>query len=172
MSCMGVWLLAACILPADIPPAPTVAASINVTPSHDAMQTVVIAGPPPRIEIDDPRGIGAITLSMVPESSQMTIRLHLHALEQLQIRAETFAIEARGSQGGSVVADATWSDGGQTRLLTAEDPYTLVITAHAQDGTPATTVPLDGGYFDVTLPAALIERASGTLTISWIDFYR
>lgn len=170
MSCLGVWLLTACVLPADIPAAPD--ASINVTPSHDDMQAVVNPGPPLHIEIDDPQGIGAITLSNVPVTAPLTVRLHLNALEQLQVRAETFAIDARGSQGSGVATDTVWSEGGVTRPLTAEEPNALIITAHAQDGTPATTVPLDDHYFDVTLPSALIDRASGTLTISWIDFYR
>ena len=170
---MGVWLLTACALPSDILPTPTAAAPIRVTPSHDAMQTTVTAGPPPHIEIEDQRGIGGITLfTDADHSSSLTIRLHLNALEQLHIRSDAFEIEARGSQGSSVAPAATWSDGSESRPLTSEDPYAPVITAHTQDGTPATTVPLDEGYFDVTLPAALMERASGTLTISWIDFYR
>jgi hypothetical protein len=36
---------------------------------------------------------------------------------------------------------------------------------------PARTIPLEGGFFEVTLPKALFDGLSEPLTVQWIDFY-
>jgi hypothetical protein len=39
-------------------------------------------------------------------------------------------------------------------------------------GKPVTGLPGNGGYFEMTLPKALLEGQSKSLEVEWIDFYR
>jgi hypothetical protein len=42
----------------------------------------------------------------------------------------------------------------------------------SDDGKPATTIPLNDGYFEIQLPKALFEDNPKSITVNWIDFYR
>ena len=68
--------------------------------------------------------------------------------DQVKVRIEDEKAVERSS--------AFWMD---TKLLDAK-------------GSPTKKIPLEGGYFEVTLPKALFDGLSEPLTVQWIDFYR
>ena len=40
------------------------------------------------------------------------------------------------------------------------------------DGKPAKELPLQDGYFEVTLPRAFFDGNPKSITLNWIDFFR
>ncbi len=52
------------------------------------------------------------------------------------------------------------------------DPLWIDIKCLDAKGSPAKTIPLEGGYFEMTLPKALLDGLSEPLSVQWIDFYR
>ncbi|MBV9124119.1 MAG: hypothetical protein JO112_12235 [Planctomycetes bacterium] len=57
-------------------------------------------------------------------------------------------------------------------MLGPTDPLWVKVRVLTDDGSPATQVPLQGGYFELTLPSALFLGNPKSLTLQWIDFYR
>lgn len=51
-------------------------------------------------------------------------------------------------------------------------PFWTTIAAFGADGQPLEGLPQKGGYFEVQLPQALLEKPSSGFRVQWIDFYR
>jgi len=61
-------------------------------------------------------------------------------------------------------------DDGEEKAVEEGSPDWTEIQVFDAKGEPVQGLPGEGGYFEMTLPKALLEAES--LTIDWIDFYR
>ena len=124
-------------------------------------------------EISSERGIGSASLALNPAALPETLllRLHLHGLEQLTVDngAHRLAIAVASSAPYAVTQTLTGTEG--ARLLQEGDELWAVVTLVTSDGS-APAIPLQDGYFDVLLPAGLIDAGHASLEIAWVDFYR
>ena len=114
-------------------------------------------------------GIGNATISRRNGGwhGRVVLRLRLAGLESLTV-----------SSGRVKLAASVLSHSGHPRLLRRiekdqeksvdkDSPFWLEIKMVGGQ-----TVPLKGGYFEMTLPAALFQDGPKSLKIEWIDFYR
>ena len=58
--------------------------------------------------------------------------------------------------------------GGQEVVLQPTSPYHSALRIVGPDR----TLPIQGGYFEIPLPAKLFEGNPTQIKLSWIDFYR
>ena len=119
-------------------------------------------------------GIGRAVIERTGDGwpKAVVVRLHLTGLERLKVSGGKVEIGAAvGVREGKVEA-RQWKGGKDEIPLAADDPLRLAIRALDKGGKPAAVVPLDGGHFEFTLPAALLKDNPKSLTVEWIDFYR
>jgi hypothetical protein len=125
-------------------------------------------------EIKSPSGISRAVVERKGDGwpKAVVLRLHLKGLESLKVINGKVEIGAAvGVRDGKVQA-RQWKDGKDETPLAADDPLRLAVRVLGKDGKPATALPLDGGHFEVTLPAALFKDNPKSLTAEWVDFYR
>jgi hypothetical protein len=127
-------------------------------------------------DIHDARGIGGVRIT--PKScgwpKPVVVRLHLRGLESLQISSGKFTLF------GSVLTHSDHrrvleiDEAGQRREAGKDDPFWINIrTVDAQGrDTDHLPDPEKGGYFEVTLPPALLNADTLGMTLRWIDFFR
>ncbi|MCE9518147.1 MAG: hypothetical protein K8R87_01045 [Verrucomicrobia bacterium] len=127
-------------------------------------------------DIHDARGLGGVSitpkLGVWPKS--VIVRLHLSGLESLRM-----------SNGKVTLSGSVVSQSGHMRLLEIEesdkkreadknDPLWVNIRMLDGQGNEIDRLPVPekGGYFEITLPPALLCAAKRGMTLRWIDFYR
>jgi hypothetical protein len=122
-------------------------------------------------DVRSPFGIGRATIERVgPQWPKcVLLRLHLRGLE-----------EFRASSGSITLAGAVSSSQGlQTSLRLLRDkqaekplapgsPFWTEIRVQSKNP----KIPLQDGYFEVSLPAAFFEGNPSSIRLQWIDFYR
>jgi len=128
------------------------------------------------VSITSPSGIGEAVIRRATNNwpKQVVLRFHLRGLEQVSIRNAEADVTLRGSvlsHGNhrrklELVRDKTLSRVGQG------SPYSMKIEAFQRQGCPAQKIPLDEGYFQMKIPAAMLKGNPERLSIRWIDFYR
>lgn len=119
-------------------------------------------------DVSSPSGIAGATITLKEDKwpKDVILRLHLRGLE-------SFAV----SNGKTKLTGSVLSHSGNTKCLyLTEDgkewePGTEIKVLDAA-GKPITGLPDKDGYFEITLPKALLESQSKSLTLGWIDFYR
>lgn len=126
------------------------------------------------LEISSPRGIGRATVERTagPWPKKVVLRLYLKGLESLRVEVGQWGFEA------SVMSYPPY----QTRLrvhgpdpmppVDPKSPYWVEVRMLDSEGKPASKIPLEGGYFELAIPHAFLEKAPQKLLIHWIDFYR
>ena len=168
---LGVMALLAGCRPVQ-PPAGDVTASVVTTGAGDSVNLLgsddmLVA------EISSERGIGSASLALNPAALPETLllRLHLHGLEQLTVDNGTqrLAIAVASSPPHAVTQTLTGAEGSQP--LQEGDDLWATVTLVTDDGS-APAIPLQDGYFDVLLPAGLVDAGHASLEIAWVDFYR
>lgn len=124
-------------------------------------------------DIYSPTGIGsaAFKLESGPMPEKVVLRLHLTGLEQFQLVSDQTTLAAHGSSnevfnitGQSVIT------AGNEYAITSIDP--LWTKVEIVSGQADKKIPLDEGYFEVTIPKEFIRRAGNSFEIQWIDFFR
>ena len=117
-------------------------------------------------------GIGGATIMSKGKWPTVVLRLHLSGLEFLTIGNGKITLN------GSVL-----SHSGNPRLLNVvkdgkenkvekDSLYWTEIRGFDATGKPVKGLPGKGGYFEITLPKALLESEPKSLELRWIDFYR
>ncbi|QDU20994.1 hypothetical protein [Urbifossiella limnaea] len=144
--------------------------------TRKADDTVAVGGDRERTTLDvkSPSGISRAVVERTGDAwpKAVVVRLHLKGLENLKVSAGAVAVgAAAGVRDGKVEARQWVPDKDETPLAPA-DPRRLAIRVLGKDGKTAAGVPLDGGQFEVTLPAAFLRDNPKSLLIEWIDFYR
>ena len=135
--------------------------------------TVSMEGEIVIIEVQSQSGIGSATIELVsgefPEN--ILLRLHVQGLEELRLSYSGTAITASVSSrdGRNVVQSLVTPDEGE-RSITPDSPSWLDIALVSEQSTP--NIPLDQGYFEITLPEGLLTEADRSFSIQWVDFYR
>jgi len=118
-------------------------------------------------------GIGSAWVELVggafPE--KMVLRLKLRGLEQFRLAYGDMVILASVSSanGGSVQQSIRTAEGDEQPHASGS-PYWMDIQIVADQG--ASHIPLDQGYFEITLPEDFIREGPRTFYFQWIDFYR
>lgn len=121
-------------------------------------------------DVSSQSGIGGATITLANGKWPTTVvlRLHLHGMESVAV-----------SNGKIKLTGSVLSHNGNTkRLYLSEvgkegerEPGTE-IKVFDTAGKPINGLPGDGGYFEITLPKALLEGQPKSLELGWIDFYR
>ena len=154
------------------PPAGDVTASVVTTGAGDSVN-LLGSDDMLVVEISSERGIGNASLALDPAALPETLllRLHLHGLEQLTVDngAQQMAIAVASSPPYAVTQTLTGTEGSQP--LQEGDDLWAAVTLVTDDGS-APAIPLQDGYFDVLLPAGLVDAGHASLEIAWVDFYR
>jgi hypothetical protein len=65
-----------------------------------------------------------------------------------------------------------WREGREGPPLTPDSPFMMPIQAYASDGKPVPGLPPLGGWFEISLPKAILDPSVERLDLEWIDFYR
>lgn len=149
------------------------AISVVTTTEPDGV-TVSQTGSNVLIEVRSPRGIGKAWFDVAPKPlvAEVRVRLYLRGLEQ-------FAF----SQGGSELRISVASHGdfgvrqsvlrpgqGETPVQAADPLWTQLQMVPGPDA--FAVIPLEAGYFELTLPAVVPFRDGAGFQIGWVDFVR
>lgn len=104
---------------------------------------------------------------------QILLRIHTAGLESIAITAGNLKLVASySSHSGHSTIVSLWKSGVEEPPLTDQSPYWMKISALTDGGKPSTAIPLSDGYFEMQIPAALLEDQPETIALQWIDFFR
>ena len=125
------------------------------------------------IDVQSPTGIGSARFELesggMPEN--MVLRLHLKGLEEFRLISNQAVIVASGSSSGSFsINDQRVNSSESEYSITSIDPLWMkieIVPAQA-----AKKIPLQEGYFEITVPKEFIRNSGNSFEIQWIDFYR
>ena len=125
------------------------------------------------VDIHSPTGIGSAKFELesgaMPET--MVLRLHLKGLEDVRLISDQATISA--SVSSSAVFNVTNQQiisAGNEYSITPIDPLWMKIQI-VSDQTDK-KIPLEAGFFEITVPKEFIQTAGNSFEIQWIDFYR
>jgi hypothetical protein len=123
--------------------------------------------------IQSPFGISQATIEPTGEiwPDAVELCLHLKGLEHFKVSNGKMTLEGSASLQDGKPRVRLWKDGQEDRPLDAKSPYWIDVRIFGAAGKPANEIPLNDGYFELTLPKTLFED-NPTITMSWIDFYR
>jgi hypothetical protein len=124
--------------------------------------------------ITSPSGIGGAEIERLADNwpKAAVLRLRLKGLENFRISNGKVMLAAAVSVREGKVSVRLWQDNKENAPLDEKSPLWMEIRALGADGKAATQIPLQGGYFEMTLPRALLEGKPRSLTLNWVDFYR
>ena len=130
----------------------------------EATKIEIQAGQPTVVDIQSPRGIDRCVLKRTGDHwpEQVVLRLHLKGLESLSVAAgETslaWAVEYAGEAGSPRIRTENIGYEGAAKIVTRSKV--------------APRIPLEDGYFDIEIPARLLQQDPRELRLQWVDFYR
>ncbi|MCX6878293.1 MAG: hypothetical protein NTW21_31445 [Verrucomicrobia bacterium] len=119
-------------------------------------------------------GIGHTTLACDPDlkPQEILLRAYLRGLESLTLANDRVQWKASVlSHSGHPTLLHLWQNGKEGPALSKESSYWAEIRRLGPDGKPAAGLPPEGGWFEMTIPQALLTDTR-ELKLSWIDFYR
>ena len=121
-------------------------------------------------DVYSPGGIGAATIQLETGSmpEQIIVRLHLMGLEEFRITSAGDGIKA--SVSSSDPSKRNIHEIGSEMPILPVDPLWMqvdVVTAQSEK-----KIPLEDGYFEITVPRGFIRQAGDSFGVEWIDFYR
>ena len=124
------------------------------------------------VDIHSPTGIGSATFDLVSGSmpEQLILRLHLTGLEEFRLVSDQTILVAYGSSHTFNVTGQSVIAAGNEYSITSIDP--LWTKVEVVSGQAEKKIPLDEGYFEITVPKEFIRRAGNSFEIQWIDFFR
>jgi hypothetical protein len=102
----------------------------------------------------------------------VTLKLHLKVLESLVLSSGKVKLSASVSSQEEKPRVRLWKDDKEDEPLDQKSPLWMDIRLIGADGKPAQKLPLKDGWFEMTLPKALLEGNPPSLSVQWIDFYR
>ena len=117
-----------------------------------------------------PSGIGSATIDLVSGQmpKQIVIQLHLKGLEEFRIASAVDSVKA--SISSSDPSHVNFQEAGRDVPILPVHPLWLKIEIVSEQAEK--TIPLEDGFFEVTVPDAFIRNADDSFQIDWIDFYR
>lgn len=121
-------------------------------------------------DVYSPSGIGAATIQLETGSmpEQIVLQLHLTGLENLRVTSAENGIQASVSSGDPSQV-YIYGAGSELPILPADPLWMPVEIVTTQ---PEKSIPLEGGYFKITLPKEFLRQAGDSFGFEWVDFYR
>jgi hypothetical protein len=89
-------------------------------------------------------------------------------LESFKASNQKITLEWSVSSTGDHASRVSLRQGKKETVLNKQSPYHSEVRLVGGNG----KIPLQGGYFEVRLPAQLFEGNPEEISLSWIDFYR
>ena len=125
------------------------------------------------VAVKSPFGISQAALERLGDTwpETMVLRLHLKGLERFRASNGTVTLDAAVSIQEGKAKVRLWKDGKEDAPLDENSPFWMDIRIVGGDGRPAQELPLQDGYFQMTLPKAFFEGNPKSITLNWIDFY-
>ena len=137
-----------------------VSTGTTILPFDDAVES--------RIDIYSESGIGEAIFWIMDKKSvdDMVLRLHLRGLEQLTLTLSDHTVQASvSSHGDNAVRESLVTADGVETPISPDSPFWIeIVASDLDDGMPA--------FFDVELPAGLVNSDNSMFRLKWIDFYR
>ena len=124
------------------------------------------------IDIYSPTGIGSakFVLESGTMPGEITLRLHLKGLEEFRLTSVQESIAASvASSDASNISQKIIAPDSESPLLPSHPLWMQVEVVSAQ---PEKKIPIEAGYFEITLPKEFLQKAGMSFEIEWIDFYR
>jgi hypothetical protein len=171
------WLVALSILaPADdrdAPGEPPAGLRITTKRADDAV-TVRAEKDRTVVAVRCPFGISQAGVERLGDTwpQAVVLRLHLKGLSSLRASNGKVTLDAAVSIQEGKTTVRMWKDGEEDARLDEKSPLWMDIRIVGGDGGPAQELPVEGGYFETTLPRAFFEGNPKSITLNWIDFYR
>ena len=126
--------------------------------------------------INSRSGIGSATITRTDDRwpAAMVLHVHLRGLESLKISNDQVTLAASVlSHGDHMRLLHVWKDGNEGPQLDHRSPYWSAISIVDKEGKPALErIPLQAGYFQMTIPPSLVAHNPKSIRLAWIDFYR
>jgi len=123
------------------------------------------------IDIHSDFGIGSASFELVSGSmpDPLLLRLHLKGLEDFQLISSQTIVAASISSSGvfHFISQRVVSSTLDQPILSI-DPLWMNIDIVSENR----KIPLEEGYFEITLPREFIRNAGNSFEVKWIDFYR
>ena len=125
-------------------------------------------------DLKSPFGIGQAVIERLDDEwpKAVVLRLHLKGLESFRASNGKTTLDAAVSIQDGKPKVRLWKDGKEDALLDEKSPYWMDVRIMTGEGKPAREIPLNDGYFEMTLPKAFFEGNPKSITLNWIDFYR
>jgi hypothetical protein len=167
-----IFLLVSCAsLPGNAQPQEPV--FIVITKNPDDQVSIQYENSTTLIDIQSPTGISSAAFELESGSmpGNMIVRLHLKGLEQFRLTSAQDQIAASVSSGETVHIDeqTIYSSGTESPLLPKHPLWMEIEIVSSQT---EKKIPLQEGYFEITVPQEFIRNVGKTFEIEWIDFYR
>ncbi len=124
--------------------------------------------------IRDARGIGTATIRKDDGQwpPKVIVQARLRGLEKFAITSGDVTLSASVlSHSGNQRLLHVWRDGKEGPRLESDSEWWMEIRTFDADGKPITGLPPEGGYFEMTIPKALLNEAK-EVRLDWIDFFR
>ena len=125
------------------------------------------------VDVHSATGIGSATFELVSGSmpEKVILRLHLTGLEEFRLVSDQATIAASASSSDVFnFTDQRVNASGNEYSITPIDP--LWARVEIVSGQRDKKIPLEEGYFEVTVPKEFIRSAGNSFEIEWIDFFR
>ena len=125
------------------------------------------------IDVQSPTGIGSADFELesgvMPEN--IVLRLNLKGLEEFRLISDQATIAASASSSGVF-------DSNDQRVISSGSEYSIMpidplwMKIEIVPDQAAKKIPLEEGYFELTVPTEFIRNTGNSFQIQWIDFYR
>ena len=125
------------------------------------------------IDVQSHTGIGSAKFELesgaMPEN--VVVRLHLKGLEGFRLISNQAIIAASASSSGSFsINNQQVNLSGSEYSISPIDPLWMKIEIVPVRATKK--IPLEEGYFEITVPREFLRNTENSFEIQWIDFYR
>jgi hypothetical protein len=124
------------------------------------------------VDIHSPTGIGSATLELESGTmpGEMTLRLHLKGLEELRLTSTQTSLAASVSNSDPADIRQRILAASSDSPLLPSHPLWMQIEIVAPQAEKR--IPLEEGYFEITVPPEFLRKAGNSLEIQWTDFFR
>jgi len=151
------------------PPAITLASSTEPDGIH-----ITQSGSNVLIVVQSARGIGNAWFEVAkkPPVREVRLRLHLRGLEEFRFSQGGSELRVSvPSQPGQPVHESVQRAGQFAQALAPADPLWIPVQIVQADGA-VKAIPLQSGWFELTLPALIPFGDGNDFRLSWVDFFR